>query len=100
MKIIYSYVDGNPPQYIPTGNGYQRILLWFEDNSDWLVFFCDDNLSKVYIHRVVDKTLHPSQIFSMWNLETIDEASFDTYEKYITANYNYQGLHKGEKIDG
>lgn len=100
MKIIYSYVAGNPPQYIPTGVGHQRILLWFEDNMDWYVFFCDDTLSRVYIHRVVDKMKPPHEVFSMLNLEVIDEESFLFYDKWIAANYNYQGLHKGEKIDG
>lgn len=100
MKAIYAYKEGYPIQYIPTGGGHQRILIWFEDGMDWYVFFCDDLLSKVYIHRVIDKMKAPSEIFSMFNLETIDEESFIQYEKWITANYNYQGLHVGEKIDG
>lgn len=100
MKTVYSYVAGNPVQYIPTGVGHQRILLWFEDGTDWYVFFCDDTIAKVYIHRVVNKMLPAHEVFSMYNLETIDEESFNTYEAWITANYNYQGLHVGEKIDG
>lgn len=100
MKVIYAYKEGAKIEYIPTGGGYQRILLWFEDNGDWFVFFTDDLLSRVYLHRVVDKLKQPHEIFSGFNLETLNEEEFNTYYKWIHNNYNYQGLHKGEKIDG
>lgn len=100
MKVVYSYVNGNPIQYIPTGVGHQRILLWFEDGMDWYVFFCDDTLSKVYLHRVINKMKPPHEVFSMFNLETIEQEPFDKYMEWINDNYNYQGLHKGEQVDG
>lgn len=100
MKPIYTYVKGNKIEYIPTGGGHQRILVWFEDGNDWFVYFCDDLLSKTYIHKVINKTLNPIHIFNMENLETLDEESFSKYIAWIDSNYNYQGLHKNEKLDG
>ena len=39
-------------------------------------------------------------IFSGFNLEVLTTEEYDKYEKWIRDNYNYQGLHKDEKIDG
>ena len=42
----------------------------------------------------------PHEVFSMFNLETIEQEPFDKYMEWINDNYNYQGLHKGEQVDG
>lgn len=100
MKVLYSYTGKNQIVYVPTGGGHQRVLLWFEDNGDWYVHFCDDLRSMVYIHRIVNKLAPPSEIFSGFNMTTLSEEEYDKYELWIRNNYNYQGLHKDEKVDG
>ena len=100
MKALYTYTGKNEIVYIPAGGGHQRLLVWFEDNGDWFVYFCDDLRSMTYIHRIINKMKPSPDIFSGFNLEVLTTEEYDKYEKWIRDNYNYQGLHKDEKIDG
>lgn len=100
MKAIYTYTGKNEIIFIPTGGEYQRVLIWFEDGNDWFIYFCDDLRSTAYIHRIVNKMLPSPDIFSGFNLEVISNEQHIKYEEWINNLYNYQGLHKGEKVDG
>ena len=38
-------------------------------------------------------------MFSGFNMTTLTDEEFDYYEKWINSTFNYQGLHKDEKLD-
>jgi hypothetical protein len=100
MRILYNSSSEQVKIPISTGGGYQFVLLWFEDDNDWFVYFCDTNLSKTYIHRIVNKfAVNAAELFSGLNMEQLPEDQFTYYESWINSNFNYQGLHKDEKLD-
>ena len=100
MKVLYN--ASTDPREIPvsTGNKKKKVLVWFEDQGDWFVYYCDTNVSQAYINRIVNKfEISAEKLFSGLNFETIPDEQFDVYEKWINDNFNYQGLHKDEKLD-
>lgn len=97
MKIIYSYKEGTQPLYVSDSNGVQRILLTFKDNNNVYVYFCDDYLRHTYLNKVTN----PSLAYSNSNFSRIDsDEEFYHYLSIIEKNYNYNGKHLEEKIDG
>ena len=100
MRILFNSSTDNRVIPISTGDGHQHVLLWFEDDNDWFVYFCDTNLSKTYIHRLVNKfATTASELFSGLNMEPLADDQYDAYESWINKNFNYQGLHVDEKLD-
>lgn len=100
MKVLYN--ASTDPREIPvsTGGGFQKVLVWFEDQGDWFVYYCDTFVSQAYINRIVNKfETSAEKLFSGFNFETISDEQFDVYEEWINNNFNYQGLHKDEKLD-
>ena len=101
MKILYNATKTKQAIPISTGNGTQFVLLWFEDGNDWFVYFCDTSSSKTYIHRLVNKfAISSEELFSGFNMEVLSDEQYDYYEEWINNHFNYQGLHKGEELDG
>lgn len=101
MKVLYAASPNTQQIDISTGDGYQKVLLWFEDQGDWFVYFCDTLKSQAYIHKIINKLeITSDRLFSGFNFTTLTDEEFDFYEKWINDNYNYQGLHVDEKIDG
>lgn len=99
MKIIYSYKEGTQPLYVSDSNGVQRILLTFKDNSNVYVYFCDDYLRHTYLNKVVNTTLaDPYSNSNFIRIESDEE--FYYYLSLIEKNYNYNGKHLQEKLDG
>lgn len=101
MKILYSYVKGNEIFYIPKTKQNVRVLLWFEDDGNWYLYYADDMSSQSFINRIINKTFkNTTQLFDFDNLEIIEsEDQFNTYFKWIQDNYNYNGIHKGIEED-
>lgn len=100
MKILYNLSTDRRPIPISTGDGNQYVLVWFEDDQDWFVYFCDTERSETYIHRIVNKfATTPAELFSGLNMETIPDEQYTEYEKWINNTFNYQGLHSDEKLD-
>lgn len=100
MKILYNASTDKRIIPISTGNNHQRVLIWFEDDNDWFVYFCDELQSKTYIHRIINKfATSAADLFSGLNMECLTDDQYDTYEKWINNNFNYQGLYKDEKLD-
>lgn len=99
MKIIYSYKVGTAPLYISDGVGVQRVLLSFTDNNNIFVYFCDDYLRHTYLNKVI--STKSSNLYSLSNLVRIEtDEEFYYYLNLIEKNYNYNGKHVEEKIDG
>lgn len=99
MKIIYSYKEGTQPLYISDGNGVQRVLLSFKDNNNIYVYFCDDYLRHTYLNKVIN--MNVSNIYANSNFSRIEQdEEFYYYISLIEKNYNYNGKHIEEKIDG
>ena len=100
MRILFNSSTDKRQIPISTGGGHQFVLLWFEDDDDWFVYFCDDHLSKTYIHRIVNKfATTPAELFSVLNMEPLTDEQYDAYESWTNRNFNYQGLHKDEALD-
>lgn len=100
MKVLYSATPTNKPIPISTGGGHQFVLLWFEDQLDWFVYFCDTSVSKTYIHKIINKSFtNSNDLFNGLNLCQLTNEEYDLYESWIKNNYNYQDLHKGEEIN-
>jgi hypothetical protein len=100
MKILYNATPNSQVIPISTGGGNQFVLVWFEDDGDWFVYFADISTSQTFIHRIVNKfAINANDLFSLLNMETISDQQYDVYEKWINANFNYQALHKDEKVD-
>lgn len=100
MKILYNASTDSREIQISTGCGFQKVLVWFEDQGDWFVYYCDTNVSQAYINRIVNKfETSAEKLFSGLNFEVLTEEQFITYEKWINDTFNYQGLHKDEKLD-
>lgn len=99
MKILYTYSKNSTPVYINGGAGNIRLLILFEDNSDQFVYYCDDYNSKSYINKIINPKA--SDKFNLNNFKKIEnDDQFSIYDQIITNLYNYNGYHKGEKIDG
>lgn len=97
MKILYTYTNNVDPIYIDTTD--QKVLICFQDSGDNFIYYANDYTHMCYINRVVNINLQNWATAD--NLEVIEnDAQFDKYVSYINANYNYQGLHVTEKIDG
>ena len=100
MKILYNASTDSRVIPISTGGCFQHVLVWFEDNDDWFVYFADTNTSQAYIHKIVNKLeTSADRLFSGLNMDVLTDEEFDYYEKWINSNFNYQGLHKNEEID-
>lgn len=100
MNILYNASTDSREIQVSTGAGFQKVLVWFEDQGDWFVYYCDTNVSQVYINRIVNKfAISSDLLFSGLNFETIPNDQFEVYEKWINNTFNYQGLHKDEKLD-
>lgn len=102
MKIVYEKLSSSEDIYISESNQNQRLLVWFEDDFDWFVYYCDDLTSQVFINKIIDKGIKggASALFSLSNFEVIkDTEQFDKYSEWITRNYNYSGIHKGNDLD-
>lgn len=101
MKLLYAY-DEKKEILVSTGDGHQVVLLWFEDDDDWFVYYCDDSTSQTFINRIINKfETTADRMFSGLNFERIkSDEQFDKYQKWIETNFNYQGLMKDEKLDG
>lgn len=100
MNILYNASTDHREIQVSTGAGFQKVLAWFEDQGDWFVYYCDTNASQAYINRIVNKfEITSERLFSGLNFEVIPDDQFDVYEKWINNNFNYQGLHKDEKLD-
>lgn len=100
MKILYNASTDSRVIPVSTGAGFQQVLVWFEDQGDWFVYYCDTNVSQAYINRIVNKfETSAEKLFSGLNFETIPDEQFDVYEAWINDTFNYQGLHKDEKLD-
>jgi hypothetical protein len=102
MKLLYVKTDKTPEIQVYTGGGHQRILVWFEDDGDQFVYYCDDSTSQTFINKIINKFETTSdRMFSGLNFSRIEsDEQFDRYQKMIEANFNFQGLMKDEKIDG
>lgn len=102
MNILYAYTKDQPVIHVSTGDGNQRVLLWFQDDNDWFVFYCDDSTSETFINRIINKfETTADKLFHGFNFERIaDDEQFTTYQKFVEKNFNYQGLIKDEEIDG
>ncbi len=100
MKILYNASTDSRVIPISTGGGFQHVLVWFENDNDWFVYFVDTNTSQAYIHKIINKLETSSEkLFSGFNMVTLTDEEFDYCEKWINDNFNYQGLHKDEQID-
>lgn len=100
MKVLYNAAHDQREIPVSTGAGFQKVLIWFEDQGDWFVYYCDTNVSQVYINKIVNKfAISSDELFSGLNFDTIPDDQFDEYEKWINNNFNFQGLHKDEKLD-
>lgn len=100
MKILYNASSDSREIQVSTGDGYQKVLVWFEDQGDWFVYYCDTNVSQTYINRIINKfETSPDKLFSGFNFEVLAEDQFTTYEKWINSLFNYQGLHADEKLE-
>lgn len=100
MKPIYSYTKGKTPIYLDKINGVQRILLIFQDSGRLYVYYCDDYLRHTYLNRINKSSLN-SEPITIKDLVRIDsDEEFYFYTKWIENNYNYNGVHVEEKIDG
>lgn len=99
MNILYSYKEGTTPVYISDGGGVQRVLLTFKDNNNIYVYFCDDYLRHTYLNKIINPL--SANFYSNANLARIDsDEEFYHYQDWISRNYNYNGTHVEEKIDG
>ena len=100
MKILYNASSDSREILVSTGDGHQKVLVWFEDQGDWFVYYCDTLVSQAYINRIVNKLeTSADKLFSGLNFEVLPEDQFVTYEKWINSLFNYQGLHANEKLD-
>ena len=100
MKILYNASTDPREIDISTGGGFQKVLVWFEDQDDWFVYFCDTNTSQTFIHKIINKfAISSKDMFSGFNMTTLTDEEFDYNEKWINSTFNYQGLHKDEKLD-
>lgn len=100
MKILFDSRDHKTTIPIPTGGGHQHVLLWWEDQNDWYIYFVDNNTSQAFIHKIINKLKKDTnELFHSFNLEVLSEEEFITYTTWIDNNYNFQGLHKDEKLD-
>lgn len=101
MQIIYEKLSSSEDIYITDSNFNQKLLVWFEDDSDWFVYYADDLTSQVFINRIINKQAKgASELFKLSNFEVIkDDDQFERYSKWITNTYNYSGIHKDSEID-
>lgn len=99
MKVVYTYTEGTEPIYINGSNGVQRVLIVFKDNDRTFVYFCDDYHREVYLNEIISTRL--SIGFDLSNFKRIEnDSEFYSYLSFIENNYNYNGKHINEKIDG
>lgn len=99
MKIIYTYKTNSNPIFIEGGQGVQRLLLAFKDGSNFFVYFCDDYLRHTYLNKIINPSL--SNPYNITNFKKIElDQEFYYYLNIIEKNYNYNGQHLEEKIDG
>lgn len=99
MKIIYTYKTNSNPIFIQGGAGVQRLLLSFKDGNNFFVYFCDDYLRHTYLNKVINPNLTEPYINSNFKRIELD-SEFYYYINFIEKNYNYNGQHLEEKIDG
>ena len=78
MKILYNASTDSRVIPISTGGGFQHVLVWFEDNDDWFVYFADTNTSQAYIHKIVNKLeTSADRLFSGLNMDVLTDEEFD-----------------------
>lgn len=100
MKVIYTYKSKTNPIYIEGSNNTQRVLIVFQDGMDLFVYYSDDYLRHVYLNKVI-KSHTLSEVLHMDHLVRIEsDDQFNSYINWIKNNYNYDGVHIDEKING
>lgn len=100
MRVLYRASPKDRPIPIPSGLGSQFVLLWLKKDSNQYVYYCDTYLAQTYINRVIDKSLlNPEELFHGDNFARIEsDEEFDEINKWIEANYNFNGIHD-DKLD-
>ena len=99
MKIAY-WDNPKEAPYFLEDQPECKIRAVFHDDGDIYVFYSHDPSSQLFINKIINKT-HIPHIFFLSNLEPIfSEEQFNYYYERLTALSNYQGLHKGEDLDG
>lgn len=100
MKVIYIKIQTADDVFIGGSQGNQRLLVWFEDNLDWYVYYCCDLTSQTYINRIINKMLTRDLLFSLDNFERIeDDEQFKKYSEWVNNKVNFAGLHKDVAMD-
>lgn len=99
MKVIYVDTKDNI-DYFVNGVPTMKVRLVFWDDKDLFVYYTEDTENTSYINRVFNKNLKPN-IFDLHNFLPIeDDIQYERYRDKINSLYNFQALHKDNRVDG
>lgn len=98
MRVLYSYVEGSKPIYVDESNGAQRVILVLKSDLDTYVYYVDDYYRKSYINKILSTSLMGFTLKNFIKIESDEEFNF--VNDWIHNNYNYDGSHIKEKVDG
>lgn len=98
---MYTYKNGTDPVFIAGSESMPlRVLITFYDQGNFYVYYVSDYLRNCYLNLVEKTSILPEELH-IDHLKRIEsDEVFDSYIRWIENNYNYNGVHIGEKITG